>query len=562
MPVTPMLDASELFDPSGTSAPRLENMSGREKTTKPLTQRAYEQLERALKKLSSGPSHTLTPQKIDLKLGLLLERSKLPRAIAVKMADLTEAYYHQLWALLESANTVESDKDEPHGPELEGVFEKSRDTARRFQEAMDGIELAFAELREESNKAVVEAAKAISAMNSDTPTKMMLMQALLKKYVIDVDAVRNEDGTISFQKIKAKHILLPLMKGQNVYRNKKSTFEHLLSFGTKVNKSLNLKNQADTMNGTRIEMLHQVQPKFETSVFSDHAGFVARFSCPKTDWPKLYVYYHSLEHGQQHTSTRTGWNYGSIGGLELTTPRSGFNGENKGTLKVNEPRNAFLSNLNGLLNNIIEVAQKEQANVLLVVGECTETIHEGILDLILPRVQDPLNWQNLPRAPLSQVNVHGTRTQAKGFDLKVVNASKSEYDSEGERTRGQGVHALVGYLFLNTANKEPGVKVEPSLLSIQKKSGKKKKLVDVRQNIITVKYGPKDELHAFSHLLNGEEDDLAVELGKCNYLTVGGDLNNLSSGTALVETVDRTGSHMSMGSNSTVSKMYDKIVLL
>lgn len=560
MPVTPMLDASELFDPSGTSAPTLERMSGRDKTAKPLSQRSYEQLERALKKLSSGPAHTVTPQKIDLKLGLLLERSKLPRAIAVKMADLTEAYHQQLWALLDSATTIESDKDEPHGPEFEGVFEKSRHTAMRFQEAMDGIERAFAELREESNKAVIQAAKAILAMSSDPQTRMMLMQALLKKYGIDVDAVGHQDGTISFQKIKAKHLLLPLMKGQNVYRNKKSTFEYLLSFGTKVNRSLNLKNQADTMNGTRIEMLHQVQPKFETSVFSDHAGFVARFSCPKAKWPALYVYYHSLEHGQQHTSTRTAWNYGSIGGLEFTTPRSGFNGENKGTLKVHEPRTAFLGNLNGLLGKIIEVAQQEQANVLLVVGECTETIHEGILDLLLPRLQDPQNWQNLTRAPLSQVNVHGTRTQAKGFDLKVVNASKSEYDSQGQRTRGQGVHALVGYLFLNTANKEPGVQVEPSLLSIQKKSGKK--LVQVRQNIITVKYGPKDELHAFSHLLNGEEDELAKELSNCDYITVGGDLNNLSRGTALVETVDRTGSHMSMGSNSTVSKMYDKIVLL
>lgn len=560
MPVTPMTDASELFDPSGTSAPKLEWMSGRANTVKPLTQRSYEQLVRALKKLSSGPSHTITPQKVDLKLGLLIKRSKLPRAIAVKMADLTEAYNQQLWALLESANAIESDKDEPHGPELEGVFEKSRDTAMRFQEALDGIERAFALLREESHKAVIEAVKAISSMNSDARTKLILMQALFNKYAINVDTVRNQDGTFSIQKTKAKHILLPLMKGQNVYRNKKSTFEYLLSFGTRANKSQNLQNQANTKNGTCIEMLHQVQPKFDTSVFSDHAGFVARFSCPKTDWPPLYVYYHSLEHGQQHTSTRTAWNYGSIGGLELTTPRSGFQGGNKGTLKVHEPRNAFLGNLHGLLGKLIETAQKEKADVLLVVGECTETIHEGILDLLLPRVQDPQNWQTLTRAPLSQVNVHGTRTQAKGFDLQVVNASKSEYDSEGERTRGQGVHALVGYLILNTANKKPGVKVEPSLLSIQKT--KKKKRVEVRQNIITVKYGPKDELHAFSHLLNGDEDDLAAELGNHNYITVGGDLNNLSSGTALVETVDRSGSHMSMGSNSTGSKMYDKIVLL
>ena len=124
---------------------------------------------------------------------------------------------------------------------------------------------------------------------------------------------------------------------------------------------------------------------------------------------------------------------------------------------------------------------------------------------------------------------------------------------KGKQTQGLGVHALVGYLFLNTKNPAPGLNVEPSLLTL--KNG-------TRQNLITVNYGMSKELHAFSHLLNGKEDELADELLACDYVSVGGDLNNLSRGTPLVETTDRTGTQMSIGSNSTVSKMYDKIVLL
>ena len=151
-------------------------------------------------------------------------------------------------------------------------------------------------------------------------------------------------------------------------------------------------------------------------------------------------------------------------------------------------------------------------------------------------------------------NVFGAPTQAPGYDLKIVNASKCEYNEDDEVVRGKGVHALMGYLFLNTKNKAPGLSLEPSLLTLKKGN--------TRQNLLTLKYGPKNELHAFTHLLNGKEDALANELKECGYTSVGGDLNNLNIGTELVETINRNDSQISMGSNSTSSVMYDKIVIL
>jgi hypothetical protein len=43
---------------------------------------------------------------------------------------------------------------------------------------------------------------------------------------------------------------------------------------------------------------------------------------------------------------------------------------------------------------------------------------------------------------------------------------------------------------------------------------------------------------------------------------VSGDLNNISVGTDLVETVNNSQSFMAMGSNSTSSIMYDKVTIL
>jgi hypothetical protein len=548
MPVSLMTDASPLSDPSGTTPPSLEAMSGRANSVKPLTERSYEIVKRALAKLNQGPKHKVTQgPNVNLKLGLLIKKSVIPRAIAVKMADLTEAYNAQIWALLESAFAVEKDEEEPRGPEFEGVFEKSKLTAARFQEAMEEIERCFAVLREESRKAVVQVTNDIMAMSNDVPSKMMFLDAVFKKYEIAVFT-----GTDGAWTPTAKKTLLPLIKGQNVYRNKKSTYEFLLSYKTKQNASEVRAHQAKTQNGTLVEMLHQVQPKYEMAVFSDHTGFVAKFSTVSASAPPLYVYYHSLEHGHQHTTTRTATSYGSFNGLQFTTQGSGFDSGSSGSLVVNDPRSAYLGNLQGLLNQLFATARADHGNVLLIVGECTASIHEGILEMVVQRVQSNQAFHVIERAPLSSIRTHGTATQAAGFDIKVINASKSEIVKK-QVTKGLGVHALVGYLFLNINNVAPGVAVEPSLLTL--KNG-------TRQNLITIKYGPSGELHAFSHLLNGKEDDLADELADGAYLSVGGDLNNLTRGTALVATNDRTGSHLSSGSNSTGNKMYDKIVML
>ena len=83
-----------------------------------------------------------------------------------------------------------------------------------------------------------------------------------------------------------------------------------------------------------------------------------------------------------------------------------------------------------------------------------------------------------------------------------------------------------------------------------------------RQNILTLSYGPQKDLHAFAHLLNKKENALANELKACGYLSVSGDLNKISVGTDLVETVNERQSFVARGSNSTASKMYDKVTIL
>lgn len=147
--------------------------------------------------------------------------------------------------------------------------------------------------------------------------------------------------------------------------------------------------------------------------------------------------------------------------------------------------------------------------------------------------------------------LHGAPTTALDYDLKIVNAGKPEYNN-GKVVPGLGVHALMGYLFLSTRNTTPDISLEASLLTLTD---------GTRQNLLTLKC-PHNELHAFTHLLNGKEDALAKELKQCAYVSVGGDLNNLTLGDSLVATIDRSGTRLSLGSNSTESKMYDKIVIL
>jgi hypothetical protein len=341
MPVTKMTDVSPLSEPTATTAPLLKGIYGRKGTTQPLTPRSYEIL--AARLMKAQQSARFDPGKDSKpKLGFLMDRAKIPRAIGLKMADLTESYSEQMWGLLDAALAIDKDEDEPFGPELEGVFEKSRVTAKRFQQAMDAVERCYAALREESSRVVIDAARSILAMNTDESTKLQLLDALFLRY--DVDYQRLVDGNDVREMVTPKTTLLPLLKGKNVYRNKSNTLGYLTSSSTKVNQSSELAWQGRTKKGTVIEMLYQVQPKFETSVFSDHAGFVSRFSC--NGCPPLFVYYHSLEHGQQHTDTRTAWNFGSHSSLNLALQGSGkVDPEESAKLSIHDHRQAYVKSL-------------------------------------------------------------------------------------------------------------------------------------------------------------------------------------------------------------------------
>jgi hypothetical protein len=536
MPVIKLTEDSPLSNPTATTAPLLKGISGRSGTTQPLTERSYKFLWERIEKLEKKDQQF---RQYDLgkghapKLGFMLGRAKIPRAIALKMTDLTESYSEQMQALIKAAKSIESDEADPYGPELEGVLEKSHAMAQRFQQAMGEIEEAYAWLRQASRQAVSDAAKKILSMNTNDLTKEQLLKGLFERYNIDYAPLFNEQGGIKDIDIAPKLTLLPLLKGVNIYNNRKTTINHLLTVNSKFNQSKQRKNTGHTKNGTTIEMLYQVQPKFKTSVFSDHAGFVARFS--HKGCPPLFVYYHSLEHGHQHTNTRTAWNYGSQSSLSMPVLGSGKNSPEKSTkLFIHDHRSAYLKNLQHELEALLPFAEKENGNVLVVIGECTLSIHKGVVELV--------SLTNQALAPKNQV-----------LPLKIINASKPEY-KKGKAGPGLGVHSLMGYFFPLTDISN--IDLVPSLLTPKNKKD------TTKQNMLTLIYGPQKEHHAIAHLLNGKEDALARELRDLGYASVGGDLNNITIGEALVETCDRKGMQLSMGSNSTGTDMYDKIVLL
>jgi hypothetical protein len=213
------------------------------------------------------------------------------------------------------------------------------------------------------------------------------------------------------------------------------------------------------------------------------------------------------EHGHQFTSTRTAWNYGSSHELQLPT-------SNFGSLRVNDPRSAYLYALDAVLADVKNRAARDGGNLLVVVGECTKTIHDRIY----------------------------SAAQQGNHRMTWFNASS-----------GRGVNALTAYLFSLHHTTNPVI-IEPTLLTFTTRS------TTVEQNLFTVTYN--SEKHAFAHLLNSYEDAIADELLHNGFVSVGGDLNNLTVGEALVQTINADETHMSMGSNSTGSKMYDKIVIL
>ncbi|VVS95572.1 hypothetical protein [Desulfoluna spongiiphila] len=546
MPVTDLKQPSSLSEPKAETPTYLKQISGRQNTIQPLTKRSYQILQKKLTNVKTKFASNTHVDTKGLKLGLLNDRPKIPRTIGLKMTDLTESYSQQMWALVTAALSIDKDEETPFGPELEGVLETSRAMAKRFQEAVDEIERCYAFLREESSRVVTDVAQALNTRGDvGQETKRQLFDAYFKRYLIDHERLGFKDV------LTPKHILLPLLKGKSVYRNKAKTLQFLTTVSTKTDRSTLRIDIIKTKSGTSIQMLCQVQPKFESRIYSDHAGFVCVFS--NTHSPPLFIYYHSLEHGHQHTNTRIAQNYGAFSGHSMAVQGTGtIDTENPVTLAIHNPRDAYVDHLHEELDWLITLSNKHNGNVLVVIGECTSAIHEGVLDLVLAMEQDKTDWSKLGRVSPSKIRVHGAPTTAAGYDLKLINASKPRYQ-QGKPAQGLGVHALMGYLFINTRDQTPRVSVTANMLTLTGDG--------TDQNILTVTF-PNGEKHAFTHLLNGKEDALAKELGGCGYASVGGDLNNITIGTELVATHSRDESRMSMGSNSKSDQMYDKIVIL
>ncbi len=507
MSVTKMSNVSPLTNPNLKTSPVLKPISGRAKTQKPLTERSYETLMNRVKKAN----------KKSMGLGFLLDRAAIPRIIAHKIANLTESYNYEMWELLSAADAINSDEDEPFGPAIEGVIEGSHATAERFQEAFDGIQACFHELDSWSRMVLEKADQAISSMGETLKFKQMIRQDFTHRYHLQ------DDGSCSL-------VLLPLMKGMSVYKNREKTLSYLLNYGTQKNNSSERTSSWTTQANTQIDMVCQVQPQYKNQVFSDHAGFVAQLS-PKNS-PPLYVYYQSLEHGQVFTDKRTANNFGSRPRRGVNLPNSGnSNSSDFRTIPVHDPQAAFLPMIQDQLFSLLAKADHDQASVLVIVGECNEWIDKGFRDSYAD------SYTSLGNSEFY-------------FGLTYVNASKPTYKSgKLSNPLGDGRHALTGYLFVNHLS-PPVCTLEASLVKLND---------GTRQNILTVKM-KNSELHAFGHLLNGKEDALARELKKCGYTSVGGDLNNISTGNSIVAT--SSPSHISIGSNSVEDTMFDKIVIL
>lgn len=476
VPVISDLTSGELQEPKLLTAPRLESYTGRSGSTRPLTDESYELLKDKLEALKARLKN-----KKSYKLGFRLPRARIPRIIASKMTDLTESYSKQMKALSEAAK-------QPlklYGQELEGRFEKTEDMAKRFQGAMEDIEKLYDSLKRQSKDIVDDIVQGLPRRSG------VLRSRIFKNYEIDPKTDC------------PKLILLPLIKGKDVYSDKQETLTYLLEPSGKTDRSSERASSGETEEGTQIEIVYQVPPEFESRIFSDHAGFVAQFSANKI--PDLFVYYHSLEHGHQHTDTRTNHSFGSHPGFGLYTK-----GKEIGQYPLHNPRSAYMDVLEREMGYLGPLAKKGGGDLLIIIGECTSEVDKRVRDLL----------------------------KKNGYKPSVFNVNKE----------GLGVHAFMAYLV--GWSQDPPV-LEPHLLTLPD---------GTEQNLLTVTYN--EEKHAFAHLLNKKEDALAKALKDDGYVSVGGDLNNIKSKKELVQTINRERTRISIGSNSVSDKMYDKIVLL
>ena len=535
-----------LSDPMGTACPTITGIDGEVNPTTLLSKRSYDII--VERKIKAEKHKKCSEKKGELrKLGYIQARAVIPRAIGVKITELSESYSQQLTKLIKEAQNLWEDKVNLYGTEIEGGFAKSKITAERFERAINNIEKEFANLRMKSRNVMLNAWKTLeSAMVDDGPAEGKFRD-MNRKYGGDVkwDVNKNE-----WEFSPAPLILLPLLKGKDVYKNSYAALESVLNVRRNKYNSSERHNKAMTKTKkTTIEMLYQVQPKHGMSVFSDHAGFVCKYEFEGK--PPLYIYYHSLEHGQEHTNRRAAWNYGSQSYLGLPVRNNEKTSKKAQRRTIQEPRLAYVENLRVQLSYLSELAEEER-DILIIIGECTSTIDERVREF-LKDLTDINGASGEANHKKTSPNVKNAKlTYLKNYDFECINASKKSWGVHGWGT-GKGVHALVGYMLRHKGERD--VEVTAKMVTLGS---------DVKQNFISVVARGRDweEKHAFTHLLNGCEDELAKELNRCRYVSVGGDLNNLTCGKDLVETWDREARQMSIGSNSTGRKMYDRISII
>lgn len=467
----------------------------------------------------------------------------IPRAVGVKMTELSESYSRQLMKLIKEAEIMRKTGVNLYGTEIEGGFAKSKKLAERFELAINSIEILYQNLRKESHKVMM-------GLWNNTDKEELSRENFIKIYEKYGGKIESDSKNLKGVCFKKKPpILLPLLKGKDVYANSYAALKTMVHVVAKENQSAERLNKATTLSEkTTIEMLYQVQPKHDMSVFSDHAGFVCKYEFEEK--PPLYIYYHSLEHGQQHTDRRAAWNYGAESYLWLPVQSISKKSAEVERRTIQEPRLAYVGNLRVQLSYLSELAG-DKGVILIIIGECTSSIDKRVCEFLKDLTGESGMWSKAKNEETRPNVKNENLAHFKDYDYVRINASKAK--ESGGRSSGLGVHALVGYI-LRKEICEGDVKVTAKLVTLK----------NVKQNFISVVAGggAGREKHAFTHLLNGEENELAKELDRCGYVSVGGDLNNLTCGKEIVETWDWKERKVSIGSNSTGTKMYDKISII
>jgi len=309
-----------------------------------------------------------------------------------------------------------------------------------------------------------------------------------------------------------------------VYENKTAALNNVLKHKTVLNKSL-VRPSSACGDEWMIEMLHIVGKERGPFVFSDHSGFVSKYTAGKNDG--LYVYYHSLEHGEQHTITGTARYFGSLPEQKIATFKKDKNGKiGELSRSIHNPRRHYVECLKDETEYLVGGKEKG-LEILVVIGECTQSIYNEVIE--------ELDF-------LTDL----------GYARKYINACKSSKKNENQ-DGGPGVNALIGIHVYPKSMSNTNWEIKAYMI---KKEG------EWEQNFLGVHHRDYGTKHALAHLLNGKEDDIAIGLHDNGYVSVGGDLNKINAEEELIATCNREGSRIYIGSNSSATKWYDKIVIL